>query len=77
MPNQAVHRTGARRSSFGVAELSSLGFAANARFQAPVGDFHRWAKKMSADAFALPAKSRLTASQFGSCGRRMRGMLQR
>jgi len=44
-PNQPVHRTRACRFGFRVAGLSSLGFAADARFPAPVGDLCRSAMK--------------------------------
>lgn len=42
-PNQSVHRPGAHRFDPGVVALSTDGCADNARFPAPVGDFHCWA----------------------------------
>jgi hypothetical protein len=39
--NETVHRVGARHFDMRVAGLSSVGFAADAQFPAPVGDFIR------------------------------------
>ncbi len=39
--NHAVHRTGARACAIGASRMSTVGFAGDGPFQAPVGDFGR------------------------------------
>lgn len=41
IPNKTVHRAGASRFLLSATELLGVGFAADARFPAPVGNFFR------------------------------------